>query len=77
MQRADVVELWPIHDTGKVEVEANFNVLLRQVVLVDEHLTNLVGGVRVFALLRVVSLKQKAVVAVYSCSFGVLKESGR
>ena len=65
MQRADAVDLWPIRDTSKVEAKAAFNVRLRQVVLVDQHLAELVGGDGVFALVRVVVLKQEVAVAVF------------
>ena len=81
MQRADAVDLWPIRDTGKVEAEADLDVLLRQVVLVDQHLADLVGGVGVFALLGVVVLEQEIAVAVFDdglwSGFGVVSHGER
>ena len=39
--------------------------------LVDEHLANLAGGVGVFAIICVVVLKQKILVAVFDDGFGM------
>ncbi len=63
MQRADAVVVWPIREAGKGDAEADVNILLRQVVPVNQHLANLVGGVSIFALVRVMVLKQEVAVA--------------
>ena len=39
--------------------------------LVDEHLANLVGGIGVFAIICVIILKQKILVAVFDDGFGM------
>jgi hypothetical protein len=56
VQFADAIDRWLLGETGKIEAEADLNVLLRQVVAVNQHLTELVGGVGVFALVGVVVL---------------------
>ena len=53
MQRADALECWVFDEAGDVEAEADVNVFLRQVVLVDRHLRDLVGDIGVFAFLGV------------------------
>jgi len=35
VQRADAVDVWPIRNDGKVEAEADFDVLLGDVILMD------------------------------------------
>ena len=65
MQDADAIDLRPIRDGGKVEAEADLYVLLRHVVLVDQHLANLVGGIRVFTFLRIMVLKQELSITVF------------
>ena len=71
MKLTDVFNCWLFCDAGKVEAEADFNVLQRQVVAVDQHLANLVGGIGVFALVRIVVLKQEVAVAVFDDRPGV------
>lgn len=46
-----------------VESQADFDVLLRQIIAVDQHLANLVRRIRIVALLGVVILNQKVSVA--------------
>ena len=71
VQRADAVDLWLIRDTGEVETEADVDVLLRQVIAVDQHLADLVGGIGVFALLGIVVLKQEFAVGLFDNRPGV------
>ena len=71
MQRADALELGLIDEAGDVEAEADVNVLLRQVVLVDQHLTDLVGDIEVFAFLGVMVLKQEVALGVFDDGPGV------
>ena len=56
---------------GKVEAEANLDVLLREVVLVDQDLADLVGGIGILAFFGVVVLEQELAVAVLDDRLGV------
>ena len=71
MQCADAADLWPIRNTGKIEAEANLDVLLRQIVVMNQHLADLVSSVGVFALLRVTVLKHEVAVAAVDNRLGV------
>ena len=47
-----------------IEAQANLDLFLREVVAVDQHFADLVGGIGIFALVGVVVLEQELAVAV-------------
>ena len=47
-----------------IEAKANLDVLLREVVVVNQHFANLVGGIGILSLVGVVVLEQELAVAV-------------
>ncbi|MDP2794593.1 MAG: hypothetical protein Q8O25_11040 [Sulfurisoma sp.] len=49
----------PIGQDVDVEIQADFYILLRQIIRVDQHLADLVGVVGIFALFGVVILEQE------------------
>lgn len=53
-----------VSQRGEIEAAANFYVLLREVVAVDQHLADLVGSVRVLTLVRVMVLQKEVTVAI-------------
>ena len=61
----DAVDCLRLRKAFKIVAKTDTNVLLRQVVLVDQHLADLVGGVGVFPFLGVVVLKQEVAIAVF------------
>ena len=50
-------------EARQVQAEADLDILLQQVVGVDQDLPDLVGGIGVFALFRVVVLQQELAIA--------------
>ena len=71
MQLADAGVLLVPSQAGKVARKADVDIFLRQIVVVDEHLTDLVGGIGVLAFLGVVVLEQELPIAVLNNEFGV------
>ncbi len=71
MQPANAVDFWLLHEARKVEAEAYFDVLLREVIAVNQHFANLVGGIGILALVGVVVLEQELAVAVLDDGFRV------
>lgn len=55
MQRAHLVLTRLAYQGLEIKAQADFDVLLRQVVAVDQHLANLVGAIRILPLVGVVN----------------------
>lgn len=65
-----------ISQTGKIQSEANRNILLRQKVSVNQQFADLVGGIGIFIFVGVVVLEQKLAVAVLDYWLGVALDLG-
>jgi len=72
MQPADAVDFRLLREVRKVEAEAYFDVLLREVVAVNQHFANLVGGIGILALVGAVVLEQELAVILMSSAAQVL-----
>ena len=64
MQFPHRVDSWTVGKRLDIEAQANLDVFLREVVAVNQHFADLVGGIGIFAFVGVVVLEQELTVAV-------------
>lgn len=64
MQLPHRVDFWTVGKRLSIEAQANLDVFLREVVAVNQHFADLVGGIGILALVGVVVLEQELAVAV-------------
>lgn len=71
VQFPHIIMLRLIGQKGKIEVETDADVFLREIVLVDQHFADLVGGLGILRLVGVVVVQEKLPVAVLDDRPGV------
>lgn len=64
MQLPHYVDFWTVGERLDIEAQANLDVFLREIIAVNQHFANLVGGIGILALVGVVVLEQEFAVAV-------------